>query len=209
LENKSAIHGVAVDDSAFVAPRGKSYTVLHLTTSSNQGDTNTSDEIFVDAMGKAVEYLIASQTTPKDMVPIKEFHHVSFSYAIEMSSSKEEGKEDVKPSGQTTGLHVCYRDGQSLTCDSAFREAKRIFEEICPESDFLAIAKKVEDAIVYRDAEDSDDEKLVLESACTMIQAPATETPSSEVDMETSNSATAEKPSSEVETSNSATTEES
>jgi hypothetical protein len=69
---------------------------------------------------------------------------------------------------------------QSLTCDAAFREAKQIFENICPDAEFLEIAKKVEDAIVYRDEHESDDEKGVLESACTMIQTPAVETPPAE-----------------------------
>jgi len=181
LENKCAIHGVAVDDSVCVAPRGKNYTVLHLTTSS-QEDDDTPDELFVDAMSKAVEFLIASQPTQKDTAPIKECHHISFSYSTEKPSFNE---QDGTKSGQTPGLHICYRDGQSLTCDSAFREAKRIFQDICPGSDFLALAKKVEDAIVYRDAEDSDDEKMVLESACTMIQAPTAEEPLSEANVET------------------------
>ncbi|KAL7531223.1 hypothetical protein ACHAXR_003910 [Thalassiosira sp. AJA248-18] len=173
LENKSAIHCVAVDDSAFVAPHEKNYTVLHLTTNRQTGD-GTEDDLFVGALSKAVEFLIASRPTTKDEdAPIEECHHISYSYSsADMPSFNE---EDGKNSGQPSGLHVCYRDKQSLTCDSAFKEAKRIFEEICPDSDFLALAKKVEDKIVYRDEHDSDDEKMVLESACTMIQAPATE----------------------------------
>ena len=163
LEIKSAIHGVAVDDSAFVAPPLKNYTVLHLTTSS-QVDDDTPDEVFVNALSKAVEYLIASQSTKdNDASPILECHHISFSYSAGTAPSSL---------GTSSGLHICHRDQQSLTCDSAFREAKRIFHEICPDSDFLALAKKVEDAIVYRDEHDSDDERNVLESACTMIQAP-------------------------------------
>lgn len=169
LDNKSAIHGVVVDDSAFVAPARKNCTVLHLTTSS-QEDDGTPDETFVDALSKAVEYLIGSQPTKEGDLPIKECHHVSFSYATDIPSANVEG---VK----TAGLHVCYRDKQSLTCDSSFREAKRIFHDICPDSDFLAIAKKVEDAIVYRDENDSDDERMVLESACTMIEAPKSDKP--------------------------------
>ena len=34
------------------------------------------------------------------------------------------------------------------------------------------MAKKVEDEIVYRNEEDSDDERVVLDSAVTMIEAP-------------------------------------
>ena len=170
LKNKSAIHGLAVDDSAFVAPAGKNYTVLHLTTSGEEND-NTPDEVYADALSKAVEYLIASQST-KDDASLKECHHISFSYSNNTASLE---KEDGTNSDETGGLHICRRESQSLTCDAAFREAKRIFEDICPNSEFLALAKKVEDAIVYRDEHDSDDEKMVLESACTMIQPPIAE----------------------------------
>ena len=166
LEIKSAIHGVAVDDSAFVAPPLKNYTVLHLTTSS-QVDDDAPDEVFVNALSKAVEYLIASQSTKDNASPILECHHISFSYSTGTTPSSLYNEE---AHGTPSGLHICRRDQQSLTCDSAFREAKRIFHEICPDSDFLALAKKVEDAIVYRDEHDSDDERNVLESACTMIE---------------------------------------
>ena len=44
-------------------------------------------------------------------------------------------------------------------------------DKICPDADFLGLSKKVEDEIVYRNEEDSDDEKVVLNSAVTMIEA--------------------------------------
>ncbi|KAL7537474.1 hypothetical protein ACHAWF_005789 [Thalassiosira exigua] len=160
LGNTSAIHGLAVDDSAFIAPRGKDYTVLHLTTNSD-GDEIIQDELFVDILRKAVDLVIACQPRKEEGPPLEEWRHISFSHSERRSD----------PGQPSHGLHVCYR-GDQFTCDSAFREAKRVFEDICPESDFLAIAKKVEEAIVYRDEQDSDDEKMVLESACNMIQAP-------------------------------------
>lgn len=169
LENKSAIHVVAVDDSAFVAPLGKNYTVLHLTTSSQAGDI-VPDNVFVNILSETVTYLTANQFT-EDGPPCLELHHISFSYSTDASNSR-----DVTKSGQPLfGLHICHRDAQSLTCDSSFREAERIFRNICPDCDFLALAKKVEDAIVYRNENDSDDEKIVLESAFTMMQGPTIE----------------------------------
>jgi hypothetical protein len=57
-----------------------------------------------------------------------------------------------------------------MTCDHAFREAKRIFNDICPGAEFLALAKKVEDSIVYKNNNDSDDEQLILGNALDMIQ---------------------------------------
>jgi len=163
-ENRSAIHGVTVDDTAFVAPPGKNYTVLHLTTSSQQGEIHQ-DEVFVNALSQAVKYLTTIQFS-NDSEPCVELHHISFSYAIDGSNTID---ETTKSADYPVGLHVCHRDIQSLTCDSSFREARRIFREICPDCDFLTLAKNVEDAIVYRNEDDGDDENAVLESACAII----------------------------------------
>lgn len=162
LANPSAIHAVAVDDSVFVAPRRKQYTVLHLTMSISSEDGNSN--AFDDNLGQAVQYLIASQPFHRGTSNVKECHHITFSFT---SDSPNLAEDD-----QTSGLHIAYRGTQSLTCDFAFREAKRIFNKICPGSDFLGLAKKVEDEIVYRNGEDSDDERVVLDSAVTMIEAP-------------------------------------
>jgi RAB protein geranylgeranyltransferase component A len=160
MENRSAIHGITLDDTAFVAPAGKNYTVLHLTTTSSQEGEILPDEVFVNALSQAVKYLTTSQCA-NDSAPCVELHHISFSYAINASITIDEN--------YPVGLHICHRDVQSLTCDSSFREAERIFHAICPDCDFLTLAKKVEDAIVYRNVDDGDDENAVLESACTMI----------------------------------------
>ena len=162
LSNQSAIHAVAVDDSVFVSPRGKQYTVLHLTMSSCSEDESLTDE----TLGKAVQYLIASQPSNEETSPVVECHQISFSFISDCPDL-------TKENNQTSGLHIAFRDMQSITCDSAFREAKRIFDKICPDDDFLALAKKVEDEIVYRDEEDSDDERVVLDSAVTMMEAPS------------------------------------
>ena len=164
MENRSAIHGVTVDDTAFVAPPGKNYTVLHLTTSSQQGEIHP-DEVFVNALSQAVKYLTTIQFS-NDSAPCVELHHISFSYAIDGSNTID---ETTKSADYPVGLHVCHRDIQSLTCDSSFREARRIFHEICPDCDFLTLAKNVEDSIVYRNEDDGDDENAVLESACAII----------------------------------------
>ena len=73
-------------------------------------------------------------------------------------------------------------------------QVQRIFQTICPDSDFLALAKKVEDAIVYREEHDSDDEKKVLESACTMVQGSTVEAelPISDEDVNTEDTAAEE-----------------
>jgi hypothetical protein len=162
LSNQSAIHGVAVDDSVCVSPRGKQYTVLHLTMTSPED--SDSHDVFDETLGQAVQHLIASQLSIKEEAsPVVECHHVSFSFS-------SDSPNNITEDNQTSGLHIAYRDTQSITCDSAFREAKRIFDEICPDADFLGLAKEVEDEIVYRNEEDSDDEKVVLESAVTMIE---------------------------------------
>ncbi|KAL7508650.1 hypothetical protein ACHAXN_005724 [Cyclotella atomus] len=160
LNNASAVHGIILDDSAFVAPARKGYTVLHLTTSVLESG-ESSDDACLDILFKSAQLVLDSQCSNEDRA--KECHHISFSYSIDI----------VKPSDAqpiASGLHICYRDTQSITCDYAFREAKRIFEQICPEADFLALAKKVEDSIVYKNNDDSDDERMVLSNALDMIQ---------------------------------------
>jgi RAB protein geranylgeranyltransferase component A len=171
LGNTSAIHGVVLDETAFVAPPSGNYTVLHLTTSSQEDVDGTIDERLLNALSNAVEYLIASSRSTTNGAACQECHHISFSYSTDASSHIDDNEDN---SNHPLGLHVCHRGKQSLTVDSAFREAKRIFEIICPDSKFLALAKQVEDQVVYRENHDDDDEKDVLESACTMIQAPNT-----------------------------------
>ncbi|KAL3789160.1 hypothetical protein HJC23_012249 [Cyclotella cryptica] len=168
LDNKSAIHGVALDDSAFVAPAGKGFTVLHLTTSVLD-DGKDCDSACLDILGKSVQFLIASQSSDDDSATEKstqECHHLAFSYATDLPLPFT----DIELKSPASGLHICHRDIQSITCDYAFREAKRIFESICPDADFLALAKNVADSIIYRNNDDSDDEKLVLSSALDIVR---------------------------------------
>ncbi|EED95253.1 hypothetical protein THAPSDRAFT_2415 [Thalassiosira pseudonana CCMP1335] len=171
LDNKCAIHGVIVDNSVCVTPQGSNYTVLHLTTTSTADVGN--DDVYSDILAKSVQYLIASHSSKE---PAKECHHVSFSYSSEAPSTS-------RGTATPSGLHVCHRGIQPITFDSAFLEAKRIFDTICPDSDFLALAKQVEDAIVYRNVEDSDDERMVLDSAYNIIQAPVTTAKTAEAEV--------------------------
>ncbi|KAL7478185.1 hypothetical protein ACHAW6_003959 [Cyclotella cf. meneghiniana] len=168
LDNRSAIHGVALDDSAFVAPAGKGFTLLHLTTSMFEAE-NDCDSAWLDLLGKTVQFLIANQSSADDRATDRattEFHHLAFSYATDLPLPFT-GNEFKSVA---SGLHICHRDIQSITCDYAFREAKRIFDSICPGADFLALAKNVADSIIYKNIDESDDEKLVLSSALDIIQ---------------------------------------
>eukprot|EP00970_Alexandrium_tamarense_P001839 scaffold237_cov181-Alexandrium_tamarense.AAC.38 len=171
LDNKCAIHGVIVDNSVCVTPQGSNYTVLHLTTTSTADVGNV--DVYSDILAKSVQYLIASHSSKE---PAKECQHVSFSYSSEVPSTS-------RGTATPSGLHVCHRGIQPITFDSAFLEAKRIFDTICPDSDFLALAKQVEDAIVYRNVEDSDDERMVLDSAYNIIQAPVTTAKTAEAEV--------------------------
>ncbi|KAK1745334.1 RAB proteins geranylgeranyltransferase component A [Skeletonema marinoi] len=124
LSNQSAIHVLVLDDSVCVSPRGKQYTVLHLTMTSPE-DCGSHD-VFDETLGQAIQHLIESHlSTNEEASSVEECHH-----------------------GSETNLR------QDL-----------------PDADFLGLSKKVEDEIVYRNEEDSDDEKVVLDSAVTMIEA--------------------------------------
>jgi hypothetical protein len=57
LDNESSIHGVVVDDSAFVAPARKGNTLLHLTTSVFESEVN-SDDKSLEILAKSVQHLL-------------------------------------------------------------------------------------------------------------------------------------------------------
>ena len=107
VDNMSVIHGVVFDESAFVAPSGKGCTLVHLTTSKREGDA-TPDDVFVSSLERAYQMIVLSQQTEDNDKPIQEIRHISFSYST---------------GGELTtcisGLNVCRREGQSLTCDYA------------------------------------------------------------------------------------------
>ena len=158
IGNSHVIHGVALDDSVQVAPRG--CTVLHLTTTvdvveaSSQKtitDNNTEHKI----LAKACDALLDSSSA-------SEIYHLSFSHEV---------VDHVKQQAEIDGLHVCHHTGQALAADAAFEQAEKIFSKICPGMDFLGLSTELETLIKERtgDRGEDDDERYMLDSAVGMI----------------------------------------
>lgn len=132
IGNSNVIHGIVLDENTNVAPlyigEDFSATVLHLTTViEEEGIANDDEE---DILHKTVQSLIKSQGE----CDVEEIYHLSFSF-----NSTNDVSGDTFPRGVIKGLHVCDRRGQSITVESAFREASTIFKKIsyCDGSPFF------------------------------------------------------------------------
>jgi RAB protein geranylgeranyltransferase component A len=149
LGNPCAIHGLVLDHAVHVAPRG--CTVLHLTTTADY-DKEDADKILEQVVSK---------------LKADEIYHVSFSYAI---PDEEEEMTNVD------GLHVCQALGQSLTMDAQVEQAQSIFQSICPDEEFLKMSREMVDIVNERSTgvdDEEDEERMVLESAMSMMEVDA------------------------------------
>ena len=169
IGNECVIHGIALDDSVSIAPRSAACTVLHLTTSCH-GSKAEEDKCHV-ALEKVAQSLIDEKKN-------QEMYHCSFSFASHDGLSSE---TKFKPSFE--GLTYCHKGGQSITLEAAFHQAGEVFDDICPNADFLALSKEMDEMVRERvgdRGDDSDDEQMVLESAMDLIDS-STKTASSEL----------------------------
>ena len=143
--NSNVIHGLALDwYSRIAAPETP---VLHLSTTVS----NLDDVSFLD---RAAESMMPVGST--------EIYHVTFSHVSPTSTFQS-----------TLGLHICPVSAQRLVADTAFGDAKVIFENICQNVDFLALSKEMNTAVQERQMghNDDDDERMLLESAVGMIES--------------------------------------
>jgi len=170
LGNSHAIHGIILDSSVSVAPRG--CTLLHLTTTIHGGEEAT-DETAGVLLERAQEAVLSSQLAAgakdTDDLPI-EIYSVCFSHE-DSSFSVHDAEEQNATTPE--GLHLCGHTGQVLTADVAFEQAEAIFSSICPGEQFLGLSGGIDKVIRERAEEkkyDNDDEKHVLESALGMIE---------------------------------------
>jgi RAB protein geranylgeranyltransferase component A len=147
LNNDNAIHGIAFDSSVKVVP--PNCTLLHLTTTVQ------------DVTEHSVLENAAKALLPEGAV---ELYHVSFSYPL---------YDDEPPSESPVGLHVCKQTGQTLAADDAFVIAKEMFDQICPDLEFLQLSEKMDNTIKENLAgrEEEDEERDVLDKAAGMLQS--------------------------------------
>ena len=165
IGNKSVIHGIVLDESVHVAPNyykeNFSSTILHLTTTIEEGSKE------IDLLQTAMQSIIENQIEA-GVNNLEEIYHLSFSY-----KSMNSGLKEI-----CNGLHIC-DSYQSITVESAFREASSIFNKICPTLDFLKYSQemdeKVKESRVGIVDDDDDQEKAVLESAMDMMSSSTAE----------------------------------
>jgi len=170
IKNSNVIHGVALDESVSISPSSKDgfeTTVLHLTTTSK-----SNNEDFRYAHGETVlrhatqSLLTCHEVATHANHDLKELFHLSFSYELEEEI-------DSSVTKNTNGIHICRDRGMSLTVESAFVEAKRLFNKICPNTNsFLKLSDKMDELVKERSAgqEEDDDEVKLLSSALDMMK---------------------------------------
>ena len=146
VSNFNVIDGLALDWYSRVA--APETTVLHLSTTVFNLDD-------VSVLDRAAKLIVPSEST--------EIYHVTFSHVSPTTTFQS-----------TLGLHICPISAQRLVADTAFEDAKVIFESICQNVTFLALSKEmnaaVQDRDMGRDDDDDDDERTLLKSAVGMIK---------------------------------------
>jgi RAB protein geranylgeranyltransferase component A len=169
IGNDYAIHGILLDSSVSIAPRG--CTVLHLTTTvvdEDDGDKNQEEknmdaaEILKHAQVTILQSKLETKTSND---PPIEIYHASFSYECP-------DLEVARTKCHLIGVHLCSHTAQVLTADDAFEQAETIFSSICPGDKFLGLSTVIGKAIRERAEEKiyDDDEKNMLDSALGMIE---------------------------------------
>jgi hypothetical protein len=172
IGNTHAIHGVLLDSSVSVAPKGCS--LLHLTTAISVDPDSSSENIPSDRVATMLEKAEAAILKSKHLVEGEPsaavLFHVSFSHDCPALSEITE----ISSSQNQDGLYFCHHSGQSLTADIAFEQAQNIFSSICPGMEFLGLSNTFDETIRERAEEKryDDDEKVMLESALDMIEKP-------------------------------------
>lgn len=163
VRNKDVIYGIILDESSQVAPLvdGRDHiSIIHLITFRNVGESDQRKES--ETLSRTIEQLINKGGGMMDGT--EELFHTDFSY-------------DIVEASQTVlcnkGLHVCERHEPSLTVESSFIEAKKIFHNICPDAMFLKLSDAMDCIVKERRMihdEDDDDEFKLLESAMNMMK---------------------------------------
>ncbi|KAL7581297.1 hypothetical protein ACA910_006062 [Epithemia clementina (nom. ined.)] len=189
--NPYTIHGLVLDESVHVAPFLSvkepliGCSVVHLSTvvDVHDNDSDSDDSAVVDdsVLQRAMETILAQQRQERltkkqngggivyddDDDDCQEIFHVSFSIPV-----FQEG-EPSSHLGATNGLHIVHRPAPGLVLDTAFEQAKAIFDKICPNQEFLVLAEEIDTMVKERFGDrnaDDDDETRVLESAMDMLQ---------------------------------------
>mmetsp|Transcript_13229 Transcript_13229/g.29077 ORF Transcript_13229/g.29077 Transcript_13229/m.29077 type:complete len:484 (-) Transcript_13229:40-1491(-) len=172
-KNTYTIHGLLLDETVNVAPHlsvkepRTGCSVLHLSTVIDDAESEDSGAV----LETAVDQILREQVNERG--DCEEIFHISFSIPF------IEDAPDAETPHPTRGLHVVHRAAPGMIVDTAFEQAKEIFTKICPNDEFLVLAKEIDTMVKERfgERDEDDDEKRVLESAMDMIGEKAVEAP--------------------------------
>lgn len=152
IGNKNVIHGLVLDESMNIAPTpfgGVSFSILYL--SMLQEDSN--DDSGTSTLAEASTILCGEECS--------EICHIAFSHLVDNAIESYHSYPE--------GVHLSISRGMSFTVDSSFVEARRIFDSICPDENFLKLSSAMDDLIKERKVSEEEDEEVrMLKSAMEM-----------------------------------------
>mmetsp|Transcript_47963 Transcript_47963/g.58076 ORF Transcript_47963/g.58076 Transcript_47963/m.58076 type:complete len:678 (+) Transcript_47963:54-2087(+) len=154
VRNDHPIQCLVLDQSTSVAARG--YAVVQLSMVVDEADPAKVDH---EILREALLSLLACQERDCD-----EIHFITFSVGSP--------SDDVLDTDEETNVYISKRPKLSLTVDAAFDQAEAIFKKICPDEEFLLMSQeRKKQRMAQMGNEENDEEKEVLESALSMIDA--------------------------------------
>ena len=152
IGSKTVIHGLALDESMNIAPGpfgGVSFSILYL--SMLQEDSK--DDSGASTLAEASAILCGEECS--------EICHIAFSHLVDNAIESYHS--------YPKGVHLSTSRGMSFTVDSSFVEARRIFDSICPDENFLKLSSAMDELIKERKiSEEEDEEVRMLKSAMEM-----------------------------------------
>lgn len=159
IRNEDVIHGIILDESSRVAPyitEEEHITVVHLTMIVENEKPPESHG--TEVLARAIDNLLSTGNNDDS----EELFSIGFSYDIKELSDRNSSKN---------GVYVCEQSTGSLTVESSFIEAKRIFHQLFPHEDFLKLSDIMDEIITERRMlnDEEDDEMKLLQSAMSML----------------------------------------
>jgi len=159
IRNGDVIHGIILDESSKVAPyisEDEHITVVHLTmiTENDKPSATQGTEV----LARAMDNLLSTDNNDDS----EELFSIGFSYDKKELSDRIFSKN---------GVYVCEQSAGSLTVESSFIEAKRIFHQLFPHEDFLKLSDIMDEIVTERRMinDEEDDEMKLLQSAMSML----------------------------------------
>lgn len=169
--NTNVIYGIAVDNSVNIAPYDYpsdfNTTVLHLTTIVESNEISHQIEADHDVLKRAIQALVASHQEGQES-DVEELFHLSFSHAYDSYDINTE-----RTKGNINGLYICAGQRHLIRAETAFEEAKTLFERLCPDCEFLCHSAEMNEILKQRHIsrdDDEDQDEMMLKKAMNDLE---------------------------------------